>query len=114
MAAWAQVVRDVCARTPPAQPEDTTFEDVPLFASQLPTNGQLTPALQAIAAVIDEEHPPRPEASRPSKRKAESLGEAQVCMALTGLGSAAMGTETRSPAQRQRVQAPDEATAMQP
>ena len=112
-AAWAQVVRDVCSRKEPERPEpepepeheDSTFEE-PLFASRLPANG-LTPALQAIAAVIDEDHAPRPQAaSRPSKRKVESLGETQVCLARTGLEP-----EAPSPAQRQKVT--DEATGMQ-
>ena len=107
---WAQVVRDVCARKPadeePQQSvqEDADFEE-PLFASHTPANG-LTPALQAIAAIIDEDDV-RPEPSRPTKRKAESLGEAQVCLALTGLGAGSAQPQR----QRQRVQT---ATRMQP
>ena len=106
-AAWAQVVHDVCARRQPEELEQPAavveFEE-PLFASHPPTNG-LTPALQAIAAMIDEEHE-RPDASRPTKRKAESLGEAQVCLALTGLGA-----DAQPPPQRKRVRA-DAATGM--
>lgn len=112
---WAQVVRDVCARKPaeqvpqqsePQQSEDADLEH-PLFASHTPANG-LTPALQAIAAIIDEDDA-RPEPSRPSKRKTESLGEAQVYLALTGLGAASAQPQR----QRQRV-GTDAATAMQP
>ena len=111
---WAQVVRDVCARKPaeqvpqhsePQHSEDADFEH-PLFASHTPANG-LTPALQAIAALIDEDDG-HPEPSRPSKRKAESLGEAQVCLALTGMGAA-----SAQPQRRQRV-GTDAAAAMQP
>ena len=67
-----------------SEQEDADLEE-PLFASHTPANG-LTPALQAIAAIIDEDDV-RPEPSRPGKRKAESLGEAQVSLALTGLGA---------------------------
>ena len=101
---WAQVVRDVCARRP-AEEQEGAFEE-PLFASQLPANG-LTPALQAIAALIDEDGG-RPEPSRPTKRKASSLGEAQVCLALTGLGA----DSAQPQQQRQRVRT-DAATGMQ-
>ena len=109
---WAQVVRDVCARkTTGEEPQQSVQEDAdleePLFASHTPANG-LTPALQAIAAIIDEDDV-RPEPSRPTKRKAESLGEAQVCLALTGLGSGSAQPQH----QRQRVQT-DAATRMQP
>ena len=101
---WAQVVRDVCAtRGPPEEPQQSEQDDdfeVPLFASHLPRNG-LTPALQAIAAIIDEDEG-RPEPSRPSKRKAASMGEAQVCLALTGLGAAA---EPQPQRQRARTDA---------
>ena len=109
---WAQVVRDVCARkTTEEEPQQSVQEDAdleePLFASHTPANG-LTPALQAIAAIIDEDDV-RPEPSRPTKRKAESLGEAQVCLALTGLGAGSAQPQH----QRQRVQT-DAATRMQP
>ena len=109
---WAQVVRDVCARkTTEEEPQQSVQEDAdleePLFASHTPANG-LTPALQAIAAIIDEDDV-RPEPSRPTKRKAESLGEAQVCLALTGLGA----DSAQPQHQRQRVQT-DAATRMQP
>ena len=109
---WAQVVRDVCARkTTEEEPQQSVQEDAdleePLFASHTPANG-LTPALQAIAAIIDEDDV-RPEPSRPTKRKAESLGEAQVCLALTGLGSGSAQPQH----QRQRVQT-DAATRRQP
>ena len=98
--AWAQVVRDVCARKPTEEQsvqEDADLEE-PLFASHTPANG-LTPALQAIAAIIDEDDV-RPEPSRPGKRKAESLGEAQVSLALTGLGAG--GAQPQREQQRQR------------
>ena len=110
---WAQVVRDVCARKTTEEeeePQQSVQEDAdleePLFASHTPANG-LTPALQAIAAIIDEDDV-RPEPSRPTKRKAESLGEAQVCLALTGMGAA-----SAQPQRRQRV-GTDAAAAMQP
>ena len=101
----AQVVRDVCARKlTEEEPQQSVQEDVdleePLFASHTPANG-LTPALQAIAAIIDEDDV-RPELSRPGKRKAESLGEAQVSLALTGLGAG--GAQPQREQQRQRVQ----------
>ena len=104
--AWAQVVRDVCARKPTEdEPQQSVQEDAdleePLFASHTPANG-LTPALQAIAAIIDEDDV-RPEPSRPGKRKAESLGEAQVSLALTGLGAG--GAQPQREQQRQRVEA---------
>ena len=103
--AWAQVVRDVCARKPTEEePQQSVQEDAdleePLFASHTPANG-LTPALQAIAAIIDEDDV-RPAPSRPGKRKAESLGEAQVSLALTGLGAG--GAQPQREQQRQRVE----------
>ena len=103
--AWAQVVRDVCARkSTEDEPQQSVQEDAdleePLFASHTPANG-LTPALQAIAAIIDEDDV-RPAPSRPGKRKAESLGEAQVSLALTGLGAG--GAQPQREQQRQRVE----------
>lgn len=59
-------------------------DEVPLFATRVPDAG-LTPGLQAIAALIDEDEevegkPQQHGASR--KRKAASMGTAQVHLAL--------------------------------
>ena len=60
-------------------------EEVSLFATRVPPGG-LTVGLQAIAALIDESEPLRPAShGGERKRKSDSLGTAQVHLALSGL-----------------------------
>ena len=69
-------------------------DDVPaLFATSAPA-GPLPPQLAAVAALIDEESP----APRAAKRKRATLGEAQVCLALTGIEAAPAVAPTATPA----------------
>ena len=77
-------------------------DEVALFATHPPQQG-LTTDLQAIAALIDEDAP-QPARSA-AKRKLSSLGEAQVCLALTVV-------QAPSP-HRQRSSANGEANVMQ-
>lgn len=66
-------------------------DEVPaLFATHAPASG-LAPDLQAIAALIDEEDEPAAAScyAARGKRKAASLGTAQVHLALTSCGAAA-------------------------
>ena len=56
-------------------------DETPLFATSVPAAG-LNPAMQAIAALIDEDETPAPSGSGGRKRKAASLGTAQVHLAL--------------------------------
>lgn len=62
-------------------------EELPLFATHVPAGG-LTPGLQAIAALIDEQDDdaPVPPASASRKRKASSMGTAQVHLSLASCG----------------------------
>ena len=65
--------------------QEEADDELPLFATRLPTGG-LTPGLQAIAALIDEDDDDK--CSRPSrviggKRKASSMGETQVMLTLS-------------------------------
>ena len=60
---------------------------MPLFSTDVPPGG-LTPGLEAIAALIDEsEETGAPSCGGGRKRKAPSLGAAQVHLALSGLSS---------------------------
>lgn len=55
-------------------------DDVPLFATRMPSGG-MTAGLSAIAALIDEDEAPQ---GHGRKRKHASMGEAQVQLALAG------------------------------
>lgn len=75
---------------------------MPLFATHVPPGG-LTPGLEAIAALIDEsEETGTPSCGGARKRKAPSLGAAQVHLALSGLSS----NDAEPVSQRQRCTDP--------
>ena len=102
----AQPQQTLPGGAPSAAASSSDIDEVPLFATRAPPTGSsLPPALQAIAALIDEDDAPA--AHRP-KRKFEqaSLGTAQVCLALTGLESG--GDDAQPQQQRQRLDAGDE------
>ena len=92
----------------PAADEEETC---PLFMTRPPKNNAANSALDALAAIIDEDEKPATQAAQGTltRRPKRSLGEVQVTMALTSVCGDVDEEETRR--QRQRT---DEPSAKRP
>jgi hypothetical protein len=78
------------------------LDDVPLFATHVPAAG-LSAGMMAIAALIDEDEPEQSSRRACGKRKAVSMGEVQVSLALASTSPSSCDVSEDRPSQRRRT-----------